>query len=169
MSNGKLRRTLRQRRTALYASLAGTAVAALTVLATVPSGASVTPGSAIPASAVAALRTNMFRLARYMGDAQPSSIRAVFTTQAKALETATPGDMVPGSAHRPVYLVVMTGNFKYTNATAPLGSPIPTGRYLAVTINPSTFEVMDLSIGNHRPPVPLRSYGPVSDLTKQQG
>jgi hypothetical protein len=169
MSDGKPRRMLRPRRTALYASVASIAVAAVTALAALPSGASATPGSAIPASAIAGLRTNMFQLARYMGDAHPASIRAVFTTQAKALETATPGDTIPGSAGRPVYLVVMTGNFTDTHALVPPGAHFPTGRYLAVTINPATFEVMDLSVGNHRPPVPLRSYGPVSDLTKQQG
>jgi hypothetical protein len=43
---------------------------------------------------------------------------------------------------------------------------LPTGRYLAVTVNPSTFQVMDLGLGKHAPPVPLRSYGPVSDLTR---
>jgi hypothetical protein len=169
MSNGKLRRTLRQRRTILFAAVAGIAVAAVPALATLASGASMTPGSAIPASAIPALGTSMFRLARYNDDAHPASIRAVFTTQAKALRTATPGDLIPGSARRPVYLVVMTGNFKDTHASVPPGARLPTGRYLAVTINPSTFEVMDLSVGNHRPPVPLRSYGPVSDLTKQQG
>lgn len=169
MSNGKLRRALRRRRTALSALVAGIAVAAVPALAALPSSASVGPGSAIPASAIPALRTNMFLLARYNGDAHPASIRAVFTTQAKALRTATPGDLIPGSARRPVYLVVMTGNFKVTHASVPPGARIPTGRYLAVTINPATFEVMDLGVGNHRPPVPLRSYGPVSDLTKQEG
>jgi hypothetical protein len=149
--------------------VAGIAVAAMPALATLSSGASVTAGSAIPASAIPALRTHMLRLARYSGDAHPASIRAVFTTQAKALRTATPGDLIPGSARRPVYLVVMTGKFKYVEASVPHGARIPAGRYLAVTINPSTFRVMDLGIGNHRPPVPLRSYGPVSDLTKQQG
>jgi hypothetical protein len=169
VSNGKLRRTLRQRKTALYASVAGIAVAAAAALTALPSEAGVTPGSAIPASAITALRTHTFQLARYMDDAHPVSIRAVFTIQAKALETATPGDLVPGSAHRSVYLVIMTGNFRDEYAPVPFGARIPTGRYLAITINPSTFEVMDLSIGNHRPPVRLHSYGPVSDLTKQQG
>jgi hypothetical protein len=169
VSNGKLRRALRRRRTALFALVAGIAVATVSVLATLPSSASAGPGGPIPASAIPALRTNMFLLARYNGDAHPASIRAVFTTQDKALRTATPGDLIPGSAGRPVYLVVMTGNFKDTHASVPPGARIPTGRYLAVTINPATFEVMDLGIGNHRPPVPLRNYGPVSDLTRQQG
>jgi hypothetical protein len=169
MSNGKLRRMLRQRRTIFSAAVAGIAVAAVPALAAISSSASVTPGSVIPASAVPALRASMFRLARYNGDAHPASISAVFTTQAKTLRAATPGDLIPGSAHRLVYLVVMTGNFKDTHAAVPPGAGPPTGRYLAVTINPATFEVMDLSIGNHKPPVSLRSYGPVSDLTKQQG
>jgi hypothetical protein len=169
VSNGQLRWALRQRRTALFASAAGIAVAAVTVLAILPAGATAGPGSAIPAAAIPVLRADMFLLARFNGDAHPASIRAVFTTQAKALRTATPGDLIPGSAGRPVYLVVMTGNFTDTHASVPPGARLPAGRYLAVTINPATFDVMDLGIGNHRPPVPLRSYGPVSDLTRQQG
>jgi len=169
MSNGKLRRVLGQRRTALQVSVAGiavVAVTALTALAVLPSSAGAAPGTAIPASAIPALRTHMLKLARYSHDAHPASIRAVFTTQAKALRAATPGELIPGSAHRSVYLVVMTGQFK-VNAPVPPGSPLPTGRYLAVTINPSTFAVMDLSVGDHRPAMALRSFGPVSDLTKQ--
>ncbi len=168
MSNGKLRRALRRRRTAVYAAAAGIAVAGASALTTLPSSASVGPGGAIPASAIPALRTNMFLLARYNGDAHPASIRAVFTTQDKALRTATPGDLIPGSAGRPVYLVVMTGNFKDTHAPVPPGARPPTGQYLAVTVNPATFQVMDLGLGNHKPPVPLRSYGPVSNLMKQK-
>jgi hypothetical protein len=167
--NGQLQRALGRRRTALFASVAGIAVAAVTVLAILPAGATAGPGSAIPAAAIPALRADMFRLARFNGDAHPASIRAVFTTQAKALRTATPGDLIPGSAGRLVYLVVMTGNFTDTHAPVPPGARNPAGRYLAVTINPATFWVMDLGIGNHRPPVPLRSYGPVSDLARQQG
>jgi hypothetical protein len=166
MANGKLRRVLRQRKMALYAS-AGIAVAAVAALTILPSGASVTPDS-IPASAIPALRTNMLRLAQHSGDARPASIRAVFTTQDKALRTATPGDTVPGSASRAVYLVVMTGNFK-VDAPVPYGARLPTGRYLIVTINPSTFQVMDLGVGNRRPAVSLRTYGQVSDLTNQHG
>jgi hypothetical protein len=169
VSNGRLRRTLRQRRTALYASAAVIALAAVIIMTTLPSSATVTPGPAIPASAVPALRTDMLRLARWNGDARPASVRAVFTTRAKALRAATPGDLVPGSAGVPVYLVVMTGNFTDTHASVPPGAKIPTGRYLTVTINPATGEVMDLSIGNHKPAVPLGSYGSVSVLTSQRG
>lgn len=65
-----------------------------------------------------------------------------------------------------MYLVILTGSFKYAEASVPPGARLPTGHYLVVTINPSTFQVMDLSIGNHRPPIPLGKYGPVSDLTR---
>lgn len=152
----------------MYVAAAGIAVGAVAALTTLPSSASAGPGGAIPASAIPALRTNMFLLARRNGDTHPASIRAVFTTQDKALRAATPGDLIPGSADRPVYLVVMTGNFTDTLASVPPGARIPTGRYLAVTINPVTFQVMDLGLGNHKPPVPLRGYGPVSDLLTQK-
>lgn len=163
MSDGKLRRALRHRRTAAYVA-AGITVAAVSALATFPSSASAGPRGAIPASAISALKSSMVLLARDEGDAHPASIRAVFTTQNKALRTATPGDLVPGSAGKPVYLVVMTGNFKDTNFPMPPGTHIPTAHYLAVTVNPATFRVMDLGLGDHKPPVPLRSYGQVSNL-----
>jgi hypothetical protein len=110
----------------------------------------------------------MLRLARHSGDANPASIWAVSTTRAKALRAATPGDMVPGSASQPAYLVVITGKFKLVDAPVPPGARLPTGRYLAVTVNPATFQVMDLGLSNHNPSVPLRSYGPVSNLMKQK-
>lgn len=165
MSNGKLRRALRQPRTAVYASAAGIVVAAVSALTALPSGASATAGSVIPASAIPALSTHMLRLAQHSGDAHPASIRAVVTTRSKALRAATPGDTIPGSARQPAYLVLMTGKFK-VSAPVPRGARLPTGRYLAVTVNPATFQVMDLGLSNHAPPIPLRSYGPVSKLTK---
>ena len=167
MSNGTIRRVLRQRRTTLYAGVIGIAVVVATTLGTLPSSAIVTPGSAIPASAIPVLTSSMLRLAKWNGDAHPTSIRAVFTTEDKALQTATPGDLIPHSTGVPVYLVVMIGGFTDTHAPVPHGAKVPTGRYLAVTISISTLRVMDLGIGNNKPPVPLSSYGPVSDLTKQ--
>lgn len=166
VSNGKWWRTLRQRRTAVFALAIGIAVAAVsTALTALPSGASATAGSAVPASAIPALRSHMLRLARLSDDAHPASIRAVVTTRAKAMRAATPGDTIPGVAHQAAYLVVMKGTFK-VDAPVPRGAHLPTGRYLAVTVDPATFQVMDLGLSNHPPPVPLRSYGPVSNLAK---
>ena len=93
------------------------------------------------------------------------SISAVATTRARALRTVAPGDTVAGDAGQRAYLVVMKGKFKLTYASVPPGAALPTGRYLAVTINPSTFQVMDLGLRNEPPPVALRNYGPVSNLT----
>jgi hypothetical protein len=165
VSNGKLRRALRRRRTAACAAAAGVAVAAVSALTTLPSASAASSG--IPASAAQRLSAMALRLARHSGDANPASIRAVATTRARALRAATPGDTVPGSARQPAYLVVMTGKFK-VDAPVPPGARLPAGRYLAVTVNPSTFRVMDLGLGNRKPPVPLRSYGLVSNLMKQK-
>jgi hypothetical protein len=149
----------------VYVAAAGIAVA-VSALMTLPSASAATSG--IPASAAPALRTAVLRLARRSGDANPASIRAVSTTRAKALRDATPGDTVPGSVSQPAYLVVITGKFKLEDAPVPQGARIPTGRYLAVTVSPATLQVMDLGLSNHTPPVPLRSYGSVSNLMKQK-
>lgn len=163
MSDGKLRRALRRRRTAVYVVAAGMAVA-VSALTALSFASAATPR--IPASAIPALSTAMLRLARQSGDGNPSSIRAVSTTRAEALRDATPGDMVPGSASQPAYLVVITGRFKLDNAPVPRGAHPPTGRYLAVTVNPATFRIMDLGLSNHKPTMPLRSYGQVSNLIR---
>jgi hypothetical protein len=170
VSTSKLRRALRQRRTVLYASIVGIAIVvgvAAPALAALPSQGKATSSPAIPATAIPALRTNMLKLARFNDDARPTAITTVLTTRAKGLQDATPGDLVPGSAGQKVYLVVIKGNFKDTHAAVPYGARIPTGKYLVVTIDPATLEVMDLGIGNNAPPVPLARYGPVSDLIKQ--
>jgi hypothetical protein len=164
VSDRKLRRVLWRRRTAVCVAAAGMAAAASLAAFSFASAATATPR--IPASAIPALSTAMLQLARQSGDGNPSSISAVSTTRAEALRDATPGDMVPGSAGQPAYLVVITGNFKLDNAPVPRGAHLPTGRYLAVTVNPATFQVMDLGLSNHKPPVPLRSYGQVSNLIR---
>ena len=68
-------------------------------------------------------------------------------------------------AHLPPAAVpALRGKLKL-DAPVPPGARLPTGRYLAVTVNRSTFKVMDLSIGNHRTPVSLRTLGPVTNMT----
>jgi hypothetical protein len=159
----------RRRRTVLYASAASAAAAvtlSVVMLSAGSSGATVTQGSPIAAAAIPALRTNMLQLARFNGDARPASVSAVLTTRARALRAMAPGDTVPGSARQRVYLVVMTGNFTDPHAPVPPGAKAPAGRYLAVTIDPATWQVMDLSLGNHRPTVPLSSFGAVSALVR---
>ena len=59
----------------------------------------------------------------------------------------------------------MTGKFALT-VSSPRGSRKVTGKYIAVTLNPSTLQVMDFGISNTAPPVSLRSLGPISTLIK---
>ncbi len=159
----------RRRRTVLYASAASAAVAvtlSLVMLSAGSSGATVAPGSPIARAAIPALRTHMLQLARFNGDAHPASVSAVLTTRTRALRAVEPGVTIPGSTRQGVYLVVMTGSFTDTHAPVPPGAKNPSGRYLAVAINPATWQVMDLSLGNHRPAVPLSSIGTVSALVR---
>lgn len=123
-----------------------------------------TAGTPISAVAADRLRTGMLQMAELSGDAHPESVRAVATTQDKALLAATPGDFVPGSEGRPVFLVVMKGSFTLTRVSRPPNAAAPTGRYLTVTIDPESFRLMDLGLGDQPPPVDLDSYGPVTDL-----
>jgi hypothetical protein len=168
VSDSKLRRMWRRRRAVVCASGAGIATAALSVtLTAVPSTAGVTAGSPIPASALPQLSVAAARLARFGGDARPASIMAVITTRAIGLQEATPGDTVPGSANQLVYLVVMVGRFTL-DGSVPRGAHLPTGRYLAVTVDPTTFQIMDLGLCEHAPPVALGRYGPVSNLTNRR-
>ncbi len=159
----------RRRRTVLYAA-AASAAAAVTLSAVMlsagSSGATVAPAPRIAATAIPALRANMLQLARFNGDAHPVSVSAVLTTRGRAVRAMAPGDTDPGSTGQRVYLVMLTGHFIDSHASVPHGAKIPSGRYLAVTINPATWQMMDLSIGNHRLAVPLSSFGAVSALVR---
>ena len=93
---------------------------------------------------------------------------AVTTTRDKALNVATPGDKIPGSARQTVYLVVIEGNFTLYNVPRPPGSTAPTGHYLTATFNPSTFQMMDLGLSRKSPAASLGSLGQVSYLMQQR-
>jgi hypothetical protein len=157
----------RHRRAVRYLSAAGVVAAAVSVpLATLSSAATVTAGSAIPAAAAHQLSTMMLREATMSGDAKPAWITAVTTTHAKALEVATPGDTIPGSAGQTVYLAVMKGNFTLNDAAVPPGGDAPTGHYLAITFDAATLHTLDVGLSDQAPPVSLNSLGPVSTLAQ---
>src|ERR1700689_244978 len=129
----------RHRRMAMAIAAAGVSgVALLATVTTLSSTASATAGAAIP---------------------------AVATTHARALRIATPGDKVPQAGAQTVYLVVMKGKFT-ANFPMPPGVSKPTGTYLSITLNPATFQVMDLGLAHRSPALPLSSLGPVSMLKK---
>lgn len=93
---------------------------------------------------------------------------AVVTTRAAGMREATPGDTgTIGNMRAPVYLVGMKGHF----AVSGLGPANRTviGTYLAMTINPATFQPMDVSLLKQGPPIALQRLGPpVYDLLNLQ-
>jgi hypothetical protein len=155
----------RHRGIATGVAAACVAAAALSVSLTSASPAGATAGSVVPASAITQLTSTALAVARQNGDAGPVSAEAVTTTHAKALREATPGDTVPPAGAQTVYLVVMKGRFT-ANFPVPAGTRKPTGTYLSITLNPTTFQLMDLGLSDHAPPLSLGSFGPVSMLTK---
>ena len=59
------------------------------------------PGSPVSASAVPRLTAMAERTAKINGDARPTQVTVVMTTRQKALTSATPGDLIPGSGRCP--------------------------------------------------------------------
>jgi len=156
----------RHRRMAMAIAAAGVSgVALLATVTTLSSTASATAGAAIPAAAITRITSAALGTARQNGDASPESAAAVATTHARALRIATPGDKVPQAGAQTVYLVVMKGKFT-ANFPMPPGVSKPTGTYLSITLNPATFQVMDLGLAHRSPALPLSSLGPVSMLKK---
>ncbi len=171
-------RTLRKARRLAPALLAAAVLAAGCAAADVgapqrvpgPTGVLTSPaptptGSPVPATAVPRLTAIAASVARSDGDPAPSQVTAVLTTHAKALTSATPGDLVPGSGGVRVFLLTMQGRFTATDATGPPGSKAPTGRYLSLVVDAATFQVTDFGLSPKPPPVSPASLGPVTYLT----
>jgi hypothetical protein len=104
------------------------------------------------------------RIAKGNGDATPAQVTVVLTTHAQALTSATPGDTVPGTGKIRVYLITMQGHFVATDVSRPSGAAAPSGRYISVVVDASTFSGLDFGIGPNPPPVSPASLGPVTYL-----
>jgi hypothetical protein len=89
---------------------------------------------------------------------------AVVTTRAKALASATPGDLIPNDEKTVVYLVTIKGHFVCDLCTGPSGSSAPTGTYLSLVVDAKTFYGTDSGLGPKPPPVAPASLGPVTYL-----
>jgi hypothetical protein len=98
------------------------------------------------------------------GDAKPTSMQAVATSESTAVTVATPGDSVPGSASETVYLVVMKGDFTLGDAPVPPGTSAPTGHYLTFTVATGSLRILDLGLSNSAPSAALKSIGTVTTL-----
>jgi hypothetical protein len=141
---------------------------ALTVLAGLAwnwTGPRSVAGWRVPSSAVARLTVLAGRVAQASGDASPEWMTAVLTTHAKALTSATPGDTVSGVGGARVYLVTMRGQFIAYESSPPPGAALPTGRYLSVVVDATTFQVLDFGLSPAPPPVTPANLGPVIYLT----
>ena len=129
------------------------------------------PGPAVPASAIPRLRAIADQLAKENGDAVPSWISAVVTTQEKADTSAVPGSFSPFGRKTVVYLVTMKGHFKW-GGSRPVAGPAPTGRYLSLVVSAKTwrwrhtFEVISIGLSPTPPPVSPSSLGPVTWLKR---
>ncbi len=136
------------------------------------------PGSPVPASAVPRLRAIADQLAKENGDAVPSWMSAVVTTQEKAQASYSPGAWARGG-ETVVYLVTMKGHFKVDRGPVPLGpqarehrAHAPTYNYQSVVVSAETwrwrrtFEVISRGLSRKPPPVAPSSLGPVTWLKR---
>jgi hypothetical protein len=119
----------------------------------------------IPGAAISELARVAAELATMHGDSQPTSITAIASSRGRAVEYASGGNQIMDRRDDPVYLVRMQGEF-FSNMPRPPGTPLPTGRFLFVVLDPRTLGSMDISLSDsdHRPP--MSTLGPVTDLTE---
>ncbi len=76
------------------------------------------PGQPVPASAVPRLTAMADRAVTLNGGYPVAWATAVVTTHAKALTSATPGDLIPNDEKTVVYLVTIKGHSSVTCAPA---------------------------------------------------
>ena len=122
------------------------------------------PGQPVPASAVPRLTAMADRAVAVNGGQPVAWATAVVTTRAKALTSATPGDLIPNDEKTVVYLVTIKGHFVCDLCTGPPGSHAPTGTYLSLVVYAKTFYGTDFGLGPKPPPVAPASLGPVTYL-----
>jgi hypothetical protein len=147
------------------ASLGGAAALASALAAAGCGSAPFAAGGMVPGGVTGRLTAIAHRAAAINGDPHPVWITAVLTTRAKALTSATPGDLVPGSARVKVFLITMRGDFTANAVSTPSGAKAPTGRYLSLVIDARTFEGLDFGLSPKPPPVPPASLGPMTYLS----
>jgi hypothetical protein len=126
------------------------------------------PGSPVPVSAIPRLTAIADQAAKENGDAAPSWISAVVTTQGQARAFVNGGGGPGGDTV--VYLVMMEGHFTWPRAgLVPLsgGRPHPrTGHYVHVMVNAGTFEQIGRGLRPSPPPVAASTLGPVTWLKR---
>jgi hypothetical protein len=127
------------------------------------------PGKPVPASVVARLTAIADGVATEEGGHPVAWATAVVTTRAKALTSATPGDLVPNDENTVVYLITMKGSFIDYGYSGPPGSRPPVGRYVSLVMSAKNLDGTDYGISNVPPPVAPASLGPVTYLKVHPG
>ena len=167
MDAGKLTRRVAMRRAA--AVLAGLGLAGCASDPPAGGPSIPVPGQPVPASAVHRLTAMADRAVTVNDGRGVRWASAVVTTRAKALTSATPGDLVPNEEKTVVYLVTVKGRFVARAASGPPGAHAPTGTYMSMVINAKTFAGLDFGLGPKPPPVAPASFGPVTYLKVNRG
>jgi len=160
-----------------YLSLAGGAVCAAGVAIAVAVPLAVAPTHTAPAAASArytqlpsGVVPRLTAIAKRADQANGGTpvlwTSVVRTTRSKAMTSATPGDFIPTGGSVTVYLITMRGRFTFTanDAPGPPGAKAPTGRYLSMVVNATTFALTDFGLSPDPPPVNPASLGPVTYL-----
>jgi hypothetical protein len=130
------------------------------------------PSGALSPGAVARrLRALTQDAVRSCGGAGPAWIRAVRTTfgKAMAIPDVAQGDNLADSADDAVYLVVMKGDFIFNDGgRVPSGGCAhgPSGHYFSALFDAATFVTLEEGLGNRPLGVPLRTLGPVLNLSR---
>jgi hypothetical protein len=122
------------------------------------------PGRPVPASAIHRLTVMANRAIKINAGHGVAWASVVVTTRAKALTSATPGDLIPHGKQTVVYLVTIKGHFVAEGASPPLGGKAPRGTYLSAVISAKTFEGLDFGLSPKAPPVDPASLGPPTFL-----
>jgi hypothetical protein len=124
-------------------------------------------GAASPAAAARRLRTMALRAVAICDGAKPAWILAVRTTFSTAMAMVGGGNDIADTATDAVYLVLMKGDFAFRDSgpVLPSCAQAPTGHYFSAIFDAATFVTLEAGLGNHPPPVPLQTLGPVLNLT----
>lgn len=124
-------------------------------------------GATSPAAVARQLRTKALHAVTICDGVRPAWIRAVRTTFSKAMTVVGGGNDIADNATDAVYLVLMKGDFAFRDSGSVLPSCAhgePTGRYFTAVFDAATFVTLEAGLGNHPPPVPLQTLGPVLNL-----
>ena len=118
--------------------------------------------AAIPAEMIEKLTEVAARIADGSMGERPTEAAAVATTQSRALELLFGGSQIPGSEHRNVYVITMTGRFLPRGHSPASSRTIQPGKVRTVVLAADTFMANSIATGDHDHRALLSQLGPVA-------